>query len=84
MTTIGWIQILLYCAIIVAITPALGAYMTRVFNGERTFLSPVLRPVEARALLGSPGSTRSANRTGSPIRLACCCSMSAAFSFSTG
>jgi potassium-transporting ATPase potassium-binding subunit len=47
MTTIGWIQILLYCAIIVAITSVLGGYMTRVFNGERTFLSPVLRPVEA-------------------------------------
>ena len=46
MTVIGWIQILLYCAIIVAIVPVLGAYMTRVFNGERTFLSPVLRPVE--------------------------------------
>jgi K+-transporting ATPase ATPase A chain len=46
MTVIGWIQILLYCAIIVAITPVLGAYMTRVFNGERTFLTPVLRPVE--------------------------------------
>ena len=52
MTTIGWIQILLYCAIIIAITPVLGGYMTRVFNGERTFLSPVLRPVEAAALLG--------------------------------
>src|SRR4029077_16026921 len=47
MTIIGWIQILLYCAIIVALTPVLGAYMTRVFNGERTLLSPVLRPVEA-------------------------------------
>src|SRR5450755_46294 len=47
MTTTGWIQILLYCAIIIAITPVLGAYMTRVFNGERTFLSPVLRPIEA-------------------------------------
>jgi potassium-transporting ATPase potassium-binding subunit len=46
MTVIGWIQILLYCAIIVAITPVLGAYMTRVFTGERTFLTPVLRPVE--------------------------------------
>src|SRR5579864_5580735 len=46
MTVIGWIQILLYCAIIVAITPVLGAYMTRVFSGERTFLSPILRPVE--------------------------------------
>jgi len=46
MTVIGWVQILLYCALIVAITPPLGAYMTRVFNGERTFLSPILRPVE--------------------------------------
>jgi K+-transporting ATPase ATPase A chain len=46
MTVIGWIQILIYCAIIVAIVPVLGAYMTRVFNGERTFLSPVLHPVE--------------------------------------
>jgi len=46
MTIIGWIQILLYCAIIIAITPILGGYMTRVFNGERTFLSPLLRPVE--------------------------------------
>jgi potassium-transporting ATPase potassium-binding subunit len=46
MTAIGWAQILVFCAIIIAITPILGAYMTRVFNGERTFLSPVLRPVE--------------------------------------
>jgi potassium-transporting ATPase potassium-binding subunit len=46
MTAIGWAQILIYCAIIIAITPVLGAYMTRVFNGERTFLSPILRPVE--------------------------------------
>ena len=46
MTLIGWTQILLYCAIIVAITPVLGSYMTRVFNGERTFLTPILRPVE--------------------------------------
>jgi potassium-transporting ATPase potassium-binding subunit len=46
MTAIGWVQILLYCAIIAAITPVLGAYMTRVFTGERTFLSPILRPVE--------------------------------------
>ena len=46
MTVTGWVQILLYCVIIVAITPVLGAYMTRVFSGERTFLSPILRPVE--------------------------------------
>lgn len=47
MTAIGWLQIILYCAIIVALTKPLGWYMTRVFNGERTFLSPVLRPIEA-------------------------------------
>src|SRR5476649_1804798 len=47
MTVIGWIQIILYCAIIVALAKPLGGYMTRVFNGERTFLTPILRPVEA-------------------------------------
>ncbi len=46
MTVIGWLQIVLYCAIIVALTPLVGGYMTRVFNGERTFLSFLLRPVE--------------------------------------
>jgi potassium-transporting ATPase potassium-binding subunit len=46
MTAIGWAQIVLYCAIIIAITPLLGAYMTRVFNGERTWLTPILRPIE--------------------------------------
>jgi len=47
MTVIGWLQIILYCVIVVALVKPLGWYMTRVFNGERTFLSPVLRPVEA-------------------------------------
>jgi len=46
MTPIGWFQILLFCAIIAALATPLGWYMTRVFNGERTFLSPILRPVE--------------------------------------
>ena len=46
MTIIGWIQIILFCAIVVALVKPLGWYMTRVFNGERTFLSPILRPVE--------------------------------------
>src|SRR3984893_17991302 len=47
MTAIGWIQIFLYCAIVVGLVKPLGWYMTRVFTGERTFLSPILRPVEA-------------------------------------
>lgn len=46
MTFIGWMQILLFCVIIVALVKPLGGYMTRVFNGERTWLSPLLRPVE--------------------------------------
>ena len=46
MTVIGWIQIILFCAIVAALVKPLGWYMTRVFNGEATFLSPVLRPVE--------------------------------------
>jgi potassium-transporting ATPase potassium-binding subunit len=46
MTVLGWVQILIFCAVIVATTPLLGGYMTRVFSGERTFLSPLLRPVE--------------------------------------
>jgi K+-transporting ATPase ATPase A chain len=46
MTVLGWVQILLFCSIVVALAPLLGGYMTRVFNGERTFLSSVLQPVE--------------------------------------
>jgi K+-transporting ATPase ATPase A chain len=42
----GWIQIAIFCAIVTALVKPLGGYTTRVFNGERTFLSPVLRPVE--------------------------------------
>jgi potassium-transporting ATPase potassium-binding subunit len=46
MTTNGWLQIILFSLIIFAITKPLGGYMTRVFDGERTFLSPLLRPLE--------------------------------------
>ena len=46
MTLNGWVQIALFSAIVIAITRPFGGYMTRVFTGERTILSPVLRPVE--------------------------------------
>ena len=46
MTILGWAQIALYAIVVILITWPLGGYMTRVFNGERTPLSPVLRPVE--------------------------------------
>jgi potassium-transporting ATPase potassium-binding subunit len=54
MSAIGWFQIIIYCAIVIAIVPILGGYMTRVFNGEHTFLSPMLQPVE-RALYAIGG-----------------------------
>ncbi|KNY23776.1 potassium-transporting ATPase subunit KdpA [Methylobacterium sp. ARG-1] len=46
MTLNGWMQIALYCAVVLALVKPLGLYMTRVFNGERTPLSPILAPVE--------------------------------------
>ncbi|MBL6614618.1 MAG: potassium-transporting ATPase subunit KdpA [Reyranella sp.] len=46
MTLDGWIQIATYCVVIALLVKPLGGYMTRVFQGERTFLSPVLGPVE--------------------------------------
>jgi K+-transporting ATPase ATPase A chain len=46
MTINGWLQITLYCVLLLLITRPIGGYITRVFNGERTALSPVLRPLE--------------------------------------
>jgi K+-transporting ATPase ATPase A chain len=46
MTMNGWIQIAIYCLVVIAITKPAGGYMTRVFAGERTLLTPVLRPIE--------------------------------------
>jgi len=46
MTANGWFQILLFFALVLLVTKPLGIFMTRVFNRERTFLDPVLRPLE--------------------------------------
>ncbi|MBB6413214.1 potassium-transporting ATPase subunit KdpA [Mesorhizobium sangaii] len=46
MTLNGWIQILVYCGIIILLVKPLGGYMHRVFNGDRTLLSPVFGPLE--------------------------------------
>ncbi|MER9050572.1 potassium-transporting ATPase subunit KdpA [Mesorhizobium sp. M0923] len=46
MTINGWLQILVYCGIVVLLAKPLGGYMHRVFSGERTFLSPILAPLE--------------------------------------
>src|SRR5580698_8684866 len=54
MTANGWIQIAIFSLIVLLITRPLGGYMTRVFEGERTFLSPLLRPLE-RLIYGLSG-----------------------------
>jgi potassium-transporting ATPase potassium-binding subunit len=46
MTAIGWLQIAFIFALVLICVKPLGAFMARVFSGERTFLSPVLAPVE--------------------------------------
>ena len=46
MTTNGWIQIFVFLSVILALTKPLGVFMTRVFSRERTFLDPVVRPIE--------------------------------------
>ncbi|HUI21773.1 MAG TPA: potassium-transporting ATPase subunit KdpA [Methylocella sp.] len=46
MTANGFIQIALYCVVVILLVKPFGFYMTRVFKGERTFLSPVVRPLE--------------------------------------
>ncbi len=46
MTINGWLQIAVFLLLIFAVTKPLGSLITRVFNREKTFLDPVLRPVE--------------------------------------
>ena len=46
MNITSWLQLILYMAVLIALVKPLGAYMTRVYQGDRTFLSPVLQPVE--------------------------------------
>ena len=46
MTVNGWLQILVFLALILAVTKPMGVFMTRLFSREKTFLDPVLRPLE--------------------------------------
>src|SRR4051794_8179246 len=45
----GWLQIALFLAALMALTPLLGGYMARVYTGERVFISHVAEPVERLA-----------------------------------
>ena len=46
MTLNGWLQILFFLTLILAVTKPMGVFMAHVFDRERTFLDPVLRPIE--------------------------------------
>ena len=46
MTVNGWLQILFFFVIILLVTKPLGIFMAHVFDRKKTFLDPVLRPVE--------------------------------------
>jgi K+-transporting ATPase ATPase A chain len=46
MSTIGIAEIAIYFLIVLAVTKPMGVFMARLFEGQRTFLHPVLRPVE--------------------------------------
>src|SRR6201997_3205170 len=46
MTANGWLQILLFLVLVFLVTKPLGIFMAQVFNREKTFMDPVLRPIE--------------------------------------
>jgi len=46
MNLFSWIQLIFYMVVLIALAKPLGLFMTRVYQGERTFLDPVLRPIE--------------------------------------
>ena len=46
MTLNGWLQILFFLLAVCLVTPLLGGFMARVFTRQRTWLDPVLRPLE--------------------------------------
>jgi K+-transporting ATPase ATPase A chain len=46
MTANGWLQILLFLALVFLVTKPMGIFMTRVFQREKTIMDPMLRPVE--------------------------------------
>src|SRR5207244_11535092 len=46
MTANGWFQIAFFLLLILAVTKPMGVFMARVFNREKTFMDPALRPIE--------------------------------------
>ena len=71
MTLNGWLQILLFFLLVLAVTKPLGVFMARVFNRERTFLDAVLRPVERLIYRLTENYTRRLTLKWHFIKIAC-------------
>jgi potassium-transporting ATPase potassium-binding subunit len=46
MTLNGWLQILCFLGALFAVTPLIGGYMAKIFSRQRTWLDPIMRPLE--------------------------------------
>ena len=67
-TAQGWLQIVFYVVVLTALTPVLGAYMARVYQGEHVFLDARARAGRAAHLPRAPHRPRARSRTGRPTR----------------
>ena len=70
MSSLSWLQLVLYLAVLLGFVKPLGAFMARVYSGERTFLGPVLGPVE-RLLYRVAGVNPDDEMGGRPMRWRC-------------
>ena len=46
MNAFGWLQFAVYLLVLIGLAKPLGSFMAKVYQGERTFLTPILGPVE--------------------------------------
>ena len=81
MTGIGILQILVFFGLILLVTKPVGLFMSRLFQGERTFLHPVMRPIESARLQAVRRSRGRRNSAGRNTPRRCCRSASSRFLF---
>ena len=70
MTWQGWLQILIYVAVLTALTPLLGGYMARVYMGRRVVVERALGPVERlfyRAVRTNPSREQNWKQYGTTV-----------------
>jgi len=52
MTINGWMQIFIFFVALILLVKPLGLFMAKIYQGESTFLSPILTPVEGSSTSG--------------------------------